>query len=158
MPGITPTCAFFRSKYSDREMPYFEQEIHIQAQEKGPLTDKEYQDALAKILRLSREEGIDATMKEHNLDAIVAPTGGPAWPIDLINGDHFGGGSSSPAARSGYTNITVPAGQIFGLPVGISFFAGPWSEPTLLKLTYAFEQATNHRKTPKFLQQADLSV
>ncbi len=148
----------FNEDNRDREMPYFEQEIHIQAQEKGPLTDKEYQDALAKILRLSREEGIDATMKEHNLDAIVAPTGGPAWPIDLINGDHFGGGSSSPAARSGYTNITVPAGQIFGLPVGISFFAGPWSEPTLLKLTYAFEQATNHRKTPKFLQQADLSV
>ena len=124
------------------------------AQEKGPLTEKKYIDALAKNHRMSREEGIDATMDEHNLDAIIAPTGSPAWPTDHLNGDHFTGGSSTPAAVSGYPNITVPAGFVGGLPVGVSFFGRAWSEPVLLKLAYAFEQETQVRKTPTFLQTA----
>ncbi|MCH7945082.1 MAG: amidase, partial [Armatimonadetes bacterium] len=107
--------------------------------------------------RLSRDEGIDATMDEHKLDAIIAPTGSPAWPIDLLNGDHFTGGSSTPAAVSGYANITVPAGFVAGLPVGVSFIGRAWSEPTLLKLAYAFEQETQVRNPPKFLPTADLS-
>jgi amidase len=91
-------------------------------------------------------------MRQHQLDAIIAPTGGPAWPIDLVNGDHFGGGSSTLAAVAGYPNITVPAGLLYGLPVGISFFGGAWSEPTLLRLAYAFEQATQHRTVPRFAE------
>ncbi len=135
----------------DVEMPYFQQEIFELAQEKGPLTDQGYKDALAKIHRLSRDEGIDATMQKHNLDAILACTGGPAWPIDLITGDHFLGGCSSPAARAGYPHITVPAGFVHGLPIGLSFFAGAWAEPRLIQYAYAFEQATNHRRPPQFL-------
>jgi amidase len=141
----------FNKANADKEMPYFLQEILEEAEAKGDLNTKEYQDALALMLRLNREEGIDKVMDEHNLDAILAPTGGPSWPIDVINGDHFGGGSSSPAARSGYPNITVPAGFIHGLPVGISFFGRAWSEPTLLKVAYAYEQATGHRKAPELL-------
>ena len=120
------------------------------AQEKGDLQSQEYLEALEKIKRLSGKDGIDAVIEEHNLDAIIAPTGGPAWVTDLVNGDHFGGGSSSPAARAGYPNITVPAGFVHGLPVGISFFSKAWNEPTLLKLTYAYEQAAKHRKAPEF--------
>lgn len=141
----------FNKANADKEMPYFLQEILEEAEAKGDLNTKEYQDALALMLRLNREEGIDKVMDEHKLDAIIAPTGGPSWPIDVINGDHFGGGSSSPAARSGYPNITVPAGFIHGLPVGISFFGRAWSEPTLLKVAYAYEQATGHRKAPELL-------
>ena len=147
----------FNERMKDVEMPYFGQEIFHMAQEKGPLTDKSYIDALATNHRLSREEGIDATMDEHKLDAIIAPTGSPAWPIDLLNGDHFTGGSSTPAAVSGYPNITVPAGFVAGLPVGVSFIGRAWSEPTLLKLAYAFEQETQVRNPPKFLPTADLS-
>ncbi|MFQ5831828.1 MAG: amidase [Candidatus Thorarchaeota archaeon] len=139
-------------------MPYFGQDIMIKAQEKGPLTSKEYLEALDTNLRLSRTEGIDATMKEHNLNAIVAPSGGPAWMTDLLNGDHHSGGSSSPAAVAGYPNITVPAGYSFGLPVGISFFAGAYDEPVLIKLAYAFEQATRVRKPPRYLPTADLCI
>jgi amidase len=97
-------------------------------------------------------------MNEHELDAIIAPTDGPPWPIDLITGDHFLGGSSTPAAVSGYPSITVPAGYIFGLPVGISFFGRAWSEPTLIRLAYAFERSSRHRQAPRFLPTADLSV
>lgn len=140
----------FNEANKKESMPYFGQEILEQAQEKGPLTEQVYNDALAKIRRVSRDQGIDATMGEHNLDAIVAPTGGPAWSIDVVNGDHFGGGSSSPAARAGYPNITVPAGYIHDLPVGISIFGAPWSESKLIKYAYAFEQATNVRKAPAF--------
>ncbi len=136
-------------------MPYFGQEILIQAEEKGDLSTPEYKEALEKILRLSRAEGVDATLNKHNVDAIVAPTGGPAWVTDWVNGDHFSGGSSSPAARSGYANITVPAGFVHGLPVGISFFSRAYSEPLLIKIAYAFEQATKHRKPPRFLPEAD---
>ena len=141
----------FNEANRDREMPYFGQEIFEMAEKKGPLTDAAYKKALAKNHRLSRTEGIDATLKKHKLDALVAPTGGPVWPTDLINGDHFTGGFSTASAVAGYPHITVPAGFAFGLPVGISFFAGAWSEPTLLKLAYAFEQATKARKGPRFL-------
>ncbi|MCC7144719.1 MAG: amidase, partial [Candidatus Eisenbacteria bacterium] len=133
-----------------RSMPYFGQEIFIAAEAKGPLTDQEYLDALALCRRLSRDEGIDALMNEHRLDALIAPTGSPAWTIDLVNGDHFTGGSSSPAAVAGYPNITVPAGEVFGLPIGVSFFGRAWSEPVLLRLAYAFEQLTQARKAPRF--------
>lgn len=132
-------------------MPYFGQELFESAQAKGPLSDKAYLEALANNHRLSRDEGIDATLRAHQLDAIVAPTGGPAWPTDWVNGDHYGGASSSPTAVAGYPNITVPAGYVFGLPVGISFIGGAWQEPTLLRLAYAFEQATQMRQSPQFL-------
>ena len=148
----------FNEQNRDIEMPYFEQETFLKAEEKGPLTEKEYLEALETGRRLAGKEGIDATMAKHNLDAIIAPTGGPPWPTDLINGDHFGGGSSSAAAISGYPNITVPAGYIFGLPVGISFFAEAYSDPKLIKITYAFEQATKHRQPPKFLPSIDLTI
>jgi amidase len=146
----------FNEENRDEEMPYFGQEIFIQAEEKGPLTSREYRDALEKNHLLSRVKGIDATMKERALDAIVAPTGGPAWTTDLVNGDHFLGASSSFAAVAGYPNITVPVGHVRGLPVGISFFGRPWSEPTLIKLAYSFEQATRFRRTPEFKATADL--
>ncbi len=138
----------FNKANRDESMPYFAQEILEEAQAKGDLNEKEYTGALKKVLLLSRQKGIDATLKAHNLDAIVAPTGGPAWCIDLINGDHYGGGSSSLAARAGYPNITVPAGYVAGLPVGVSMFSGAWQEPKLIAMAYAFEQAANVRVAP----------
>ncbi|MCH7564656.1 MAG: amidase [Gemmatimonadetes bacterium] len=148
----------FNEANADREMPYFGQEIFIEAEEKGPLTDPEYIEAVALARRLSREEGIDAVMDEYRLDAIIGPTGGPAWRTDLVNGDNFSLSSSSPAAISGYPNITVPAGFVFGLPVGISFFGRAWSEPVLLRIAYAFEQATQHRRAPGFLPSLGLGA
>ena len=133
------------------ELKYFNQRYLDMAQEKGDLTSEEYQEALAKMMKGSREEGIDRVMNEHDLDAIIAPTGSPAWKTDLINGDSFQLGSSSPAAQAGYPNITVPMGYIDELPVGISFFGRAWSEPILLEIAYAYEIGTKHRKTPKFL-------
>ena len=133
------------------ELKYFNQKYLEMAQEKGDLTSEEYVEALAKMLKGSREEGIDRVMNLHNLDAIIAPTGGPAWKTDLINGDSFHLGSSSPAARAGYPNITVPMGYVDELPVGISFFGRAWSEPLLLEIAYAYEKGTKHRKSPKFL-------
>jgi amidase len=141
----------FNESHRAQEMPYFGQDLMIKAQAKGPLTSKEYLDALEKDHRLSRTEGIDAVMSKHRLDALVAPTAGPAWCTDLINGDHDPGGSSTPAAVAGYPNINVPAGYAFGLPVGISFFGAANSEALLIKLAYAFEQATRHRRAPEFL-------
>lgn len=141
----------FNAANKDIVMPYFGQELFDAAQAKGDLNDEAYQEALANNHRLARNEGIDATLKAHQLDAIVAPTGGPAWLTDWVNGDHYGGGSSSPAAVAGYPNITVPAGTILGLPVGISFIGGAWQESTLLRLAYAFEQATQVRQPPQFL-------
>jgi len=147
----------FNEQYRDREMPYFGQDLLIKAQGKGPLTEKAYHDALAKNHRLTRKEGIDFVMDKSKLDALIAPTGGPPWPTDWVNGDHFTGGYSSASAVAGYPHITVPAGYVFGLPVGISFFGRAWSEPTLIKFAYAFEQATKARRTPEFLATARLS-
>ena len=146
----------FNEQYRDREMPYFGQDLFIKAQAKGPLTDKAYRDALAKDQRMSRKEGIDFVMDKNKLDALIAPTGGPAWTTDWVNGDHFTGGYSTASAVAGYPHITVPAGYVFGLPVGISFFGRAWSEPTLIKFAYAFEQATKVRRAPQFLSTVKL--
>lgn len=142
----------FNKQHADKEMPWFEQEIFEMTQEKGDLKSEEYLKALEDAKRFAGKEGIDAVMDKHRLDAIIAPTNGPAWNIDWVNGDHFSGGSSSPAAISGYPNITVPMGFVHGLPAGISIFGRAWSEPVLLKIAYAFEQATKHRKGPEFLK------
>ena len=107
--------------------------------------------------RLAGEQGIDRFMEADSLDAIVAPTGGPAWVTDLVNGDHFGGGSATFAAVAGYPNISVPAGFVHGLPVGLSFFGRAWSEPTLIRIAYAFEQAAGHRRPPTFLPTVDFT-
>jgi amidase len=141
----------YNDAHKDQEMPYFGQDIMTKAEAKGPLTEKKYRDALAKNHLRSRTQGIDATMAKYKLDALIAPTGGPAWTTDLTNGDHFTGGSSTPAAVAGYPNINVPAGLVRGLPVGISFFGRAYSEPTLIRLAYAYEQATHHRKAPTFI-------
>ncbi len=141
----------FNIKYADSELKWFGQEIFELAEKTEGLSDPVYLEALKKSKKLTREEGIDKLMVEHRLDALIAPTNRPAWTIDWVNGDHFGGGSSDVAAISGYPNITVPAGFVHGLPVGISFFGRAWSEPTLIRLAYAYEQATKHRKAPGFL-------
>lgn len=145
----------FNEAHADEELRYFGQELFLLAQQKGPLTDEAYLNALEKNRRLGRQDGIDAVMDRYQLDAIVAPTGSPAWKIDLINGDHFLGASSSPAAIAGYPLITVPAGYAFGLPVGITFMGRAYSEPTLIRLAYAFEQATKVRKPPELLPTID---
>jgi amidase len=147
----------FNEKNKDKEMPWFGQDLLIKAEEKGPLTDKAYLDALEKNHLLARNQGIDALMEKHSLDAIVAPTAGPSCLTDLLNGDHFTGGSSDAAAVAGYPNINVPAGFLGGMPVGISFFGGAWSEPTLIKLAYAFEQTVKARKPPQFLPTIELN-
>jgi amidase len=144
----------FNDRNKEREMPYFGQDLFIKAEGKGPLTEKEYVTALEANHRLSRTEGIDALMDKFHLDAIMAPTGSPAWITDWVDGDHAGGGSSNAAAVAGYPDITVPAGFIFGLPVGVSFFGRAWSEPALLKIAYGFEQLTKVRKPPQFLPSA----
>jgi amidase len=141
----------FNERNRQKEMPYFGQDLFVKAEAKGPLTEKDYVDALAKNHQLARKEGIDALMDKYHLDAIVAPTGGPAWLTDLVNGDHVAGGSSNAAAVAGYPNINVTAGYLSGLPVGISFFGRAWSEPTLIKLAHSFEQATKARQAPRFL-------
>jgi amidase len=141
----------FNERNRQKEMPYFGQDLFIKAESKGPLTDKAYLDALDKNHRLARTEGIDATMDNFKLDAIIAPTAGPAWLTDLLNGDHVAGGSSNAAAVAGYPNINVTAGFISGLPVGISFFGRAWSEPMLIRIAFAFEQATKARRAPRFL-------
>jgi amidase len=140
----------FNEANRDRIMPYFGQEHMLMAQARGPLTEEKYLRALTDCRRLARDEGIDATLAKHHLDAIVAPSGGPAWLTDYVNGDHYIGGSSTPAAVAGYPSITVPAGYVCGLPVGISFIGAAWREPALVKYAYAFEQATQARVPPEF--------
>jgi amidase len=141
----------FNLKNREREMPYFGQDLMIKAEAKGPLSSRAYRDLAAKLGHLSRQEGIDKTMTDLKLDALVAPTDGPAWPIDYVDGDHFSGGASTPAAIAGYPHVTVPAGFVFGLPVGISFFGSPRTEVKLIRYAYAFEQMTHARQAPTFL-------
>ena len=141
----------FNERNKEREMPWFGQELFLKAQAKGPLTDQSYLDALANNRRLCRGEGIDAIMDQMQLDAIIAPTTGPAQRTDLLWGDRDTGGCTTPAAVAGYPHISVPMGMVDGLPVGLSFFGRAWSEPKLLALAYAFEQLTQARKAPRFL-------
>jgi len=141
----------FNERNADREMPYFGQERMIASQARGPLTDAAYLEAKATIQRANRADGIDRVVAEHRLDAIVAPTRDLPWPTDHIKGDRLDGGSSAgPAAIAGYPDITVPMGFVHGLPAGISFFGSAWSEPTLLRIAYAYEQTTQHRQAPTF--------
>jgi amidase len=140
----------FNEKHAEQELAYFGQEHFIEAQKTAGLHDPIYLNALEEIQRLARQEGIDAVMDHYQLDALVMPTTAPAWPIDLINGDHYTGSSAQPAALAGYPAISVPAGEIEGLPIGITFMGRAFSEPTLIKLAYAFEQATQHRRAPHF--------
>jgi amidase len=140
----------FNERNSGLEMPYFGQETLVKAEAKGPLTEKPYREALEKCRRLARQEGIDAIMNEHRLDALIAPTTGPAHVTDLVYGDRGIGGSTSPAAMAGYPGITVPVGFISGLPMGLSFFGRAYSEPILLRLAFGFEQTTQVRKAPRF--------
>jgi amidase len=144
-------CIAFNKAHSAVEMPYFAQELFERAQEKGPLTEKPYRDALSKNRQLARKEGIDAVVAQFKIDAIVGPTAGPAWTTDWIAGDHADSGCASPPAVAGYPHATVPAGFAFGLPIGISFFGTAWSEPKLIKYAYAFEQARKGRRKPQFL-------
>jgi amidase len=148
----------FNEQHRDREMPYFGQEIFLKAEKKGPLTTPAYRRALAASKRAAGPLGIDAVMTKHRLDALVAPTSGPASLTDLVNGDYGPGGASSLPAVAGYPHITVPAGFVFGLPVGVSIFGRAWSEPTLIRIAYAYEQATKHRKAPRFLRTAAVAA
>ena len=147
----------FNEAHAAEEMPYFGQEILVEAEAKGPLTEAAYRTARDTANRLSRDEGLDATLAEHRLEAILGPSGGPAWVTDLVHGDGFSVGSSRPAAVAGYPNVTVPAGQVHGLPVGVSFFGAAWSEPTLIRIAWAFEQAAPHRRPPRFRASVDES-
>jgi amidase len=144
----------YNERHASTEMPFFGQETFLKAEAKGPLSSKEYLSALQKNHQLARKEGIDEVMDRLKLDALVAPTDGPAWVTDLITGDHYIGGSSTAAAVAGYPSITVPAGFVFGMPVGISFFGRAWSEASLIRLAFAYEQSTKARRRPRFLSSA----
>lgn len=144
----------FDRTHARQEMPWFGQDLFLQAEKKGPLSSPAYKKALAKAKRLTGPDGIDAALQKHHLNALMAPASGPAWTTDLVDGDHVGGGGDSPAAVAGYPSITVPAGNVHGLPVDMTFFAGKWSEPTLIEIGYDFEQATKARIRPHFLRHA----
>jgi amidase len=145
----------FNERERVRVMPYFGQETLIKSQAKGGLRSLKYRKALATCVRLWRTEGIDEVMTRYRLDALVAPTGNPAWPIDLVNGDHFTGSVTTPAAVAGYPHVTVPAGFVLGLPVGLSFFGRAWSEPILIAMAFAYEQTTRHRRAPQYRATVD---
>ncbi|MBV9266870.1 MAG: amidase [Acidobacteriaceae bacterium] len=149
-------CIAFNRAHRAEEMPYFEQELMEMSQEKGRLDEKSYKNALAECRRLTRKEGIDAVLAKYKLDAIVAPTAGPAFVTDLVTGDRVDSGCASPAAVAGYPHVTVPAGHVFGLPVGISLFGAAWSEPKLIRYAYAFEQIHPARRNPQYLPTANL--
>jgi amidase len=146
----------FNEKHHDKELAYFGQEHFINANSKGDLNTPEYKDALANNHRYSRAEGIDQVLQEHKLDALVAPTGGTAWLTDFINGDAYGSSFSSPAAVAGYPHITVPAGMVRGLPVGLSFVGTAWTEAPLIAMAYAYEQASLQRRAPSFAKSVNL--
>jgi amidase len=145
----------FNEREKVREMPWFNQDLFEQSEKRGSLEDKVYRAALAKAKKLSGAQGIDAALRKYKLDALIAPTAGPAWVIDWVNGDHTVGGSSSPAAVAGYPDISVPAGFVHGLPVGLSFFGTAWSDAKLIRYAYAFEQVTHARRAPQFLPHID---
>lgn len=151
-------CIAFNREHAAQEMPFFQQELMEQAEQKGTLHDKQYREALAKCRKLSRHKGIDELCHKHSLDAIIGPTAGPAFVTDLINGDHVDSGCASPAAVAGYPHITVPAGVVSGLPIGLSFFSTAWNEPKLIALAYSFEQARQARRKPEFRSTLDLQA
>jgi amidase len=141
----------FNEKNRAREMPYFDQDLFIKAEARGPISSKAYRDLETKLSHAAKGEGIDKVMIEHKLDAMVAPTDAPAWPSDYVLGDHSISTASTPAAIAGYPHVTVPAFQVYGLPVGLSFFGSPRTEIKLIRYAYTFEQATNARKPPEYL-------
>lgn len=151
VPGSLAEVIAFDRAHPDEELPFFGQELFEKAESKGPLTEPAYLEALATCGRLARDEGLDAVLAEHRLDAIVAPTGGPAWLTDHVNGDHYVGGNSTPAAVAGYPSVTVPMGFVTELPIGISFIGPAWSESALIRYAFAFEHGTGHRRPPRFL-------
>ncbi|MFN8540739.1 MAG: amidase family protein [Thermomicrobiales bacterium] len=146
----------YNQAHAAEEMPYYRQEIMERAEATAGLDDPAYLEALATNQRLAREEGIDAALQAHDLDALVAPTNAPAFTIDQINGNRGLGGSSTPAALAGYPLVTVPAGYAFGLPVNITFMGTAFSEPTLIRLAYAFEQHTKVWQPPQFIPTLEL--
>ena len=162
-PGATPPRSLaelivWNREHAAQEMPWFGQEIFEQAEAKGPLSDEAYAKALADNLRLSRGEGLDAALAGQRLDALICPTIGPAYLTDWLNGDHFGGSATSPCAVAGYPHITVPAGEVRGLPWGLSFMGTAWSEARLIRFAHAFEQASRARKAPRFLASVDFAA